>query len=244
MKRVNHILPALLVLIAIIMSCVHDAKAQQLNDKLLNRPYADMRVWHLGFSVGLHTQDLRFTHNGFITPEGESWFVEQPSFQPGFNVNGLFDLRLNDYFNVRFTPGLYFGNRDLRFREANTGEELKQSLKSAYLAFPIDLKFSALRYRNLRPYVTAGIMPAVDLTRKSGEYIKLKSSDFYLTCGFGCDLYLPYFKLIPEVKFCFGLVDVVDHKRPDLTDDPTKQKFTQSLKKAVSSMVVFSFYFE
>ncbi len=243
MKRVNHILLALAAIIAVI-SGSGEACAQHLNDKLLNRPYADMRRWHLGFSVGLHTQDLRFTHNGFITPEGESWFIEQPSFQPGFNVNGLFDLRLNDYFNVRFTPGLYFGNRDLRFREANTGEELKQSLKSAYLAFPVDLKFSALRLRNLRPYVTAGIMPAVNLTRKNGEYIKLNSSDFYLTCGFGCDLYLPYFKLIPEVKFCFGLVDVVDHKRPDLTDDPAKQKFTQSLKKATSSMVVFSFYFE
>lgn len=243
MKSVYRILLTMACVISV-MVMSHKAEAQQLNDKLQNRPYADLRRWHLGFSVGVHTQDLRFTHNGFITTEGESWFMEQPSFQPGFNVNGLFDMRLNDYFNVRFTPGLYFGNRDLKFRESNTGEELKQNLKSAYLVFPFDLKFSALRYRNLRPYVTAGIMPAVDLTRKSGEYIKLKNSDFYLTCGFGCDLYLPYFKLIPEIKFCFGLVDVVDHKRPDLTDDPVKQKFTQSLKKAVSSMVVFSFYFE
>ena len=233
----------LLSLIAII-SCSQQVNGQQLNDKLLNRPYADLRQWHLGFSVGLHTQDIRFTHNGYITPEGESWFMELPSFQPGFNVSGLFDMRLSDHFNLRFSPGLYFGNRNVVFKEANTGDEVKQNLKSTYLMFPLDIKFSALRYRNLRPYVTAGIMPALNLTRKSGEYIKLKSSDFYLTCGFGCDLYLPYFKLIPEVKFCFGLIDVVDHKRPDLTDDPAKQKFTQSLKKAVSSMVVFSFYFE
>lgn len=243
MKQVKHILSMLLSLIAII-SCSQQVNGQQLNDKLLNRPYADLRQWHLGFSVGLHTQDIRFTHNGYITPEGESWFMELPSFQPGFNVSGLFDMRLSDHFNLRFSPGLYFGNRNVVFKEANTGDEVKQNLKSTYLMFPLDIKFSALRYRNLRPYVTAGIMPALNLTRKSGEYIKLKSSDFYLTCGFGCDLYLPYFKLIPEVKFCFGLIDVVDHKRPDLTDDPAKQKFTQSLKKAVSSMVVFSFYFE
>lgn len=243
MKQVKQILSMLLSLIAII-SCSQQVNGQQLNDKLLNRPYADLRRWHFGFSVGLHTQDIRFTHNGYITPEGESWFMELPSFQPGFNVSGLFDMRLSDHFNLRFSPGLYFGNRNVVFKEANTGDEVKQNLKSTYLMFPLDIKFSALRYRNLRPYVTAGIMPALNLTRKSGEYIKLKSSDFYLTCGFGCDLYLPYFKLIPEVKFCFGLIDVVDHKRPDLTDDPAKQKFTQSLKKAVSSMVVFSFYFE
>lgn len=243
MKRVKHILSLLLCMIAI-LSCSQQVNGQQLNDKLLNRPYADLRRWHLGFSVGLHTQDIRFTNNGYITPEGESWFMELPSFQPGFNVSGLFDMRLSDHFNLRFSPGLYFGNRNIVFKEANTGDEVKQNLKSTYLMFPIDIKFSALRYRNLRPYVTAGVMPSLNLTRKSGEYIKLKSSDFYLTCGFGCDLYLPYFKLIPEVKFCFGLIDVVDHERPDLTDDPAKQKFTQSLKKAVSSMVVFSFYFE
>ncbi|MDE5807811.1 MAG: hypothetical protein K2H76_06805, partial [Muribaculaceae bacterium] len=39
-------------------------------DKILNRPYADQKMWHLGFSVGTHFQDLDFTHNGFTTPEG------------------------------------------------------------------------------------------------------------------------------------------------------------------------------
>ena len=46
----------------------------------MNRPYTDLRPWHLGFSVGLHTQDLQLTHNGYVTPDGESWFVEQPDF--------------------------------------------------------------------------------------------------------------------------------------------------------------------
>ena len=65
------------------------ADAARLNDKVLNRPYADMRKWHLGFSVGTHTQDLSFSHNGFVTENGETWFMEQPAFSPGFNVTGL-----------------------------------------------------------------------------------------------------------------------------------------------------------
>ena len=44
----------------------------------------------------------------------------------------------------------------------------------------------------------------------------MKSSDFMVSVGFGCDIYLPYFKLIPELKFCFGLTDVLKHDRPDL----------------------------
>lgn len=29
----------------------------------LNRPYSDGRAWHLGFSVGVHAQDLSLTHS-------------------------------------------------------------------------------------------------------------------------------------------------------------------------------------
>lgn len=234
----------ILLSIIAVVAAFSPAAAQTLNDKLMNRPYADLRRWHLGFSVGMHTQDLNFTHNGFTTPDGENWWVEQPSFQPGFNVSALFDLRLNDYFNVRFSPGIMFGNRDVRMREEHSGEELKQNIKSTYLMFPVDLKFSAVRYRNARPYLIGGIMPTVNVTRKADDYLQLKPADFMLTIGFGCDFYLPYFKFIPEVKFCFGLCDVINHNRHDLEDDPARLKITQSLKKATSSMVVFTFYFE
>ena len=62
----------LVILLASIAGWQTTASAQNLNDKLMNRPYADLRRWHLGFSVGLHTQDLTFTHNGFVTENGES----------------------------------------------------------------------------------------------------------------------------------------------------------------------------
>ena len=65
-----------------------------------------------------------------------------------------------------------------------------------------------------------------------------------LTIGFGCDFYLPFFKLCPEIKFCFGLRDLLDHVRDDLSDDPAMMKYTQSLDRAASRMVVVTFYFE
>lgn len=218
--------------------------ARDFNDKLMNRPYADLKRWHLGFSVGVHTQDIKFTHNGFVTEDGETWFMEQPSFQPGFCVNGLFDLRLNNYFNVRVTPGMYFGNRDIRMVDTSSGATERQNLKSAYVVLPVDLKYSSVRLRNIRPYMTTGIMPAFDVSKKRNDFLRLKGTDLYWTVGFGCDIYLPYFKLIPELKFCLGLTDVLQHDRPDLADDPSKLKFTQSLKKATSKMIVLTFYFE
>jgi len=218
--------------------------SRDFNDKLMNRPYADLRKWHLGFSIGMHAEDIRFTHNGMITEQGEEWRIEQPDYQPGFCVNGLIDLRLNEYFSLRFSPGMYFGSRDLRMVNVTDGSTERQNLKSTFVVLPVDLKFSASRYRNCRPYLSTGIMPAYDVAKKRSDFIKTKSADCYISIGMGCDFYLPYFKLIPELKFCFGLSDVLCKDRPDLEDDPMKLKYTQSVKRAVSKMIVLTFYFE
>ncbi len=234
----------IIILLVAGLAAAVPAEARRFNDKVQNRPYADMRPWHLGFSVGVYSSDLLFTHNGFITDGGEEWRIEQPGYQPGFCVNGLFDWRLNNYFSLRVSPGMYFGSRDVSMFELNSGAKERQNIKSTFVVVPVDIKFAAMRYRNARPYIVGGVMPAFDVTKKRSDIFQLKSTDVYLTVGFGCDFYLPYFKLNPEIKFCFGLSDVLVHDRPDLVDDPLKYKFTQSLAKATSKMLVLTFYFE
>lgn len=235
---------SLLIAVVVMAAVAAPASAQYRNDKLVNRPYADLRRWNLGFSIGVHTEGLQFTHNGHITDAGEQWFAEQPAYSPGFCVNGLFNLRLNTYFSLRLTPGMYFGNREIKFRESGSGRIETQNIKSTFVVVPVDIKFAAQRFRNVRPYIVGGLMPAFDVSKRRREFLKLDASDCYLSIGFGCDFYLPYFKLIPEVKFCFGLRDMIVHDRPDLADDPDMMKYTRSLSKATSRMIVFSFYFE
>lgn len=214
------------------------------NDKILNRQYADQKSVHLGFSVGTHVQDLNFTHNGFVTPEGEQWAIEVPNFSPGFNVNVMGDLRLSRYFNLRLSPGMYFGSKTAEMFDVNTGASERQVIKSAYVAVPLDLKISGDRLVNSRPYVTVGAMATFDVSKKRADFLTFNPADAYLTVGMGCDFYLPFFKLIPEIKFCFGLTDILRHNRPDLVDDPASMKFTESLTKVKSNMVVINFYFE
>lgn len=233
------------ILFIFLVTCVLSGRGEKpLNSHLQNRPMADMRPWHLGFSVGMQFQDLRFAHNGDVLYDGTRWFVDQPSASPGFCVNGLVDFRLSHFFNIRLNPGLYFGSKTIKFIEEQSQTQHTQTLKSTYLVLPFDLKFSAVRYRNSRPYVAGGLMPAFDLSAKKGDFIQLKSADLYLTVALGCDFYLPYFKLIPEIKFCFGLADVLRHDRPDLDEDPQTLRYTQAIRRATSSMVVLTFYFE
>lgn len=234
----------IIVLAAIMVCSVQCIAAGGNNQDLLNRPYADLKRLHFGFSVGFHFQDLLLKNNGFVTPEGEAWFVEVPGHSPGFCVNVLADLRLSQHFNLRLSPGMYFGNKRVTFLENNGKIEETQNIRSNYVVLPIDIKYSALRYRNLRPYIVGGVMGVFDVARKRSEQIRLTSTDLMLTIGFGCDFYLPFFKLCPEVKFCFGLRDLLDHVRDDLSDDPEMMKYTQSIDRARSRMVVVTFYFE
>ena len=228
----------LLTLLALLMPTLcgwHLAQARP-GDKLLNRQFADQKRMHLGFSVGLHFQDLNLTHNGYISPEGQQWVAEVPAFSPGFCVNVLADIRLHRYLNLRLTPGIYFGSKTIRMIDYNSPEHDKdpdtgfptaadQTVKSCYVVVPLDLKFSGERYFNSRPYVVGGVMAA-------------------FTVGPGCDFYLPFFKFIPEIKFCFGLTDILRHNRPDLDENPQMMLMTQSLSKVKSNMVVINFYFE
>lgn len=211
--------------------------------KVQNRPYIDQRKWHYGFLVGMHTQDLEIRNAGFVTEEGETWFADVPEYSPGFTVGVLGELYLNRYLSLRLIPTLHFGDKRVVFREQQQAETYVYNLKSLYLSLPIDLKFSAERFNNYRPYVMAGVGPAFDLGVKKQQAVLLKRFDCFVEVGIGCDFYLPYFKLIPELKFCFGLMDVLNKNRSDLSDK-SLHKFTQSLRSVSSRMIVLTFYFE
>lgn len=211
--------------------------------KVQNKPYIDYRRLHYGFFVGTHLQDMEFVNNGYVTPEGEAWYADIAEYNPGFSVGVLADLRLSTHFSLRALPTMHFGQNSIVFREQNSGEVSRQQVKTTYLALPLHVKYSAERFNNYRPYVTAGVNPMLNLTVKKQKQLLLKNFDFMVEVGMGCDFYLPFFKLIPEVKFAFSLLDVLEKDRKDLLD-MNYLKYTQSVDKVVSKMIIVSFYFE
>lgn len=222
-----------------------------------NRPYTDLRPLHFGVVVGTHMQDIEFMNVGPQTVTNDDGTTsealitaDQDRWDAGFNVGVLAELRLSTHFQLRVAPSMYFGTRHLTFRNLSDPDadgnprETRQELKTAYIATAMDMIFAAPRFNNHRPYLMAGLSPVINLSGKSSDIVKLKRYGAYAEVGVGCDFYLPYFKLNPEIKFCIGLTDVLQHDRPDLADDPQKLKFTNALKKATSKMIVLTFYFE
>lgn len=211
--------------------------------KVQNRPYIDQRRLHYGFTIGIHTQDYKFRNNGFITEDGQSWFADIAEYSPGFTVGVLGELYLNKYLALRLIPSLEFGDKRIVFREFESGETYKQTMKSCYIALPLNLKFSAERFNNYRPYIVAGLSPSIDLGKKKQKALLTKDFDCAIEIGVGCDFYLPFFKLIPELKFRFGLANLLEKNRNDLTD-LSLMKYTQSIDRVNSRMITLSFYFE
>lgn len=215
--------------------------------KVQNRPYIDMRRWHYGFLFGMQMQDLEFINNGYqhTTEAGtvESWYTDIAAYSPGFSVGVLGELYLTQHLSLRIIPTMHFGDKQVIFYEQNNGDTEKQTIKSTYISTPINVKYAAQRFNNYRPYIVAGVAPMVDLTVKKQKALLTRRFDTALEVGMGCDFYLPFFKLIPELKFCFGLTDLLVKDRSDLIDK-NLLKFTQSLDGASSRMMVLTFYFE
>lgn len=214
----------------------------QIKRKLQNQPYADQKIYHLGFFVGIHTQDLILKNTGFRANNGEAWFADIPSYQPGFSVGIIGDRYLNEYFNLRFVPSLHFGEKNMVFREQSSGEEYKQSLRSNYLSFPIHVKFNAGRINNFRPYLLAGGYANLDISNERDKTLRFKKMDYGIEFGIGSNFYLPLFKLCPELKFSIGLADLIDKDRSDVTDiDIFKYRDAVSSGKTRMISLIFNF---
>ena len=161
----------------------------------------------------------------------------------------LGEFRLSQNFQFRVAPALYFGNRHLTFHhqtqtDAGGNRIVRyQDLKSIYVSSALDLIFAAPRFNNHRPYIMAGINPMINLSGRDDDIVRLKRYDTFAEVGLGCDFYLPYFKLRPELKFMFSLINSLDTSHPDKLKDDAMKPFARSISETRTKMIVLTFYF-
>ena len=243
----------IIAMILLLVSAVSLAQER----KIQHKPYIDLRPMHFGILVGLNMQDIEFVNMGpqIVTQDDgtvtqQTIVMDADRWNAGFSVGVLADMRLSNHLNLRITPTMHFGAKHLTFHNLSNLDpegfphEETQDMKNTYISFPLDIKFSAERWNNYRPYVMAGVNPMVNLTSKNQEYIQLKRSDLFFEVGLGCDFYLPFFKLIPELKFCYSLRDAIDTGHADELKDANMRMYTNAVTSGHSKMIVLTFYFE
>lgn len=209
-----------------------------------NMPYIDDRLFHFGFSLGVGVFDFGVTPS-MEAVDNRVYTVRVSDMNPTFSVGIVSDLRLNRFFNLRFTPTLLFGERTLTYKPNDGGTNLITGISSIPICMPLFLKYSSERTKNYRPYLLWGGGAYLDLGRNKDNPVLLKTLDFYTEFGVGCDLYFTFFKLSPELKFALGFNNVLTPYDERNTGNSVDNKFYSiPLSKLTSRMLTLSFNFE
>jgi hypothetical protein len=219
--------------------------------KIDNLPFFDQKDYHFGFFLGLNQQlfsiktKTDFEQIIYSQEQIPEMNADQarllkigaaPTF--GFNVGIVSDARLGEYFNLRFTPDLQFGERKILYDIETTYRGVvdtvfgyEKLISSTMLNFPISIKYKGKRVHNMRPYLIAGARYTMDLGSQASKTInenenditlKLFRDDIYGEAGFGFDFYFNWFKMSTELKMSYGIRDIL-LKEDNIWTDPIEQ---------------------
>lgn len=233
-----------IIILCLGMLAAMSASAQ----RAMNRPYVDDKLFHFGFSLGVNFMDysVRTFANPLsgelVEPTGERDQVKNAVIDgrcsymiPGFSVGFIGDLRLCNYLNLRLIPQLHFAERDIWYRYEKTvnGETQEVKHKTSLLCIPIsvplELKWSAQRCGNYRPFCTVGGGVSYNCFENKEKPVVPQRLDYFMEIGAGCDFYFSWFKLCPQIKYQLGFNNLApDH----LTEDQIATGQTEPLNSA------------
>ncbi len=223
----------------------------------------DDKLIHFGFTLGLNTLDFAVENynpigeNPRFVPE--TWQLDEQQITytsnvradlvevvPGFTVAIVTNLRLGQDVDLRFLPGLSFGERRLTYNVDvwdiyNNQPTTYYSIKSTFLDFPLLIKYKARRINNDRPYVVFGSAYRQDISRTGEEdLVSLTTGGLYAELGVGWDHYFTFFRFSVEAKVSLGLNNQIG----SAPVDTQRQYYTQSIKSLRSNIFTLSFHFE
>lgn len=213
-----------------------------------NNPYVDDKIVHFGFQLGVNFMGFR-VDDSYANIDGETYHARVSSMLPGFNVGFISDLRLSNHLNLRFTPGMQFSSRTISFKTESgnpvggpTTHGNHIDILSIPINIPLYLKWSAEREMNFRPYVIGGGGVSINVYQDREMPILLNRMDYFVEVGAGCDIYLSWFKLCPELTYRIGFANQLDNGF--VGPNPLEHFYGQSLNRLLNRQLVLTFNFE
>ena len=180
----------------------------QFNEKpVLNIENKDKKFLNYGYYLGLNQYDFKFNYKN----NGRDILVDK-SF--GFTVGLIGEMRINEFLDLRFEPGLAYNLRTLGFPDFDLEQDAIREVKSTYINFPLLLKVGTRRLGNFKPFIIGGASASLNLGSNETSLDDNSSGTFRMTkwvynyeLGFGIDFYLEYFKFTPSIRGVFAITD-------------------------------------
>ena len=191
----------------------------QSNRKAPNLPNYDYKRLHFGFILGINNANFATKANTNLNPFDSIRVIETtPSL--GFDVGLVSDLRLGEYFNLRFVPEISLIDRTVNYRiQYLLSDETvtNKKLESVCVDLPLLLKLKSSRMHNCRVYVVNGGQLSIDLASQAKKqnknpemvFLKLNRMDFQVQTGVGMDFYANLFKFSIEAKMSYGIANLL-----------------------------------
>jgi hypothetical protein len=203
----------------------------------------DMERFRYGFSLGIDIVDCNLktrTNYANLISTSENELVELYSKPvPAFNVGILVNMRIGNYFDLRFVPGFSIAHDiDLYYRFTNEILDpnprkndltnlILRKIECHYVNFPLFVKFKSSRMHNVRFYVLAGGQIGINMMSAKNNKISavfsddvkaeiipiIKPYDVQVKGGFGFDFYTTYFKFTTEFKISFGVINMLESEQ-------------------------------
>jgi len=181
-------------------------------DRTINLPNYDNRWLHYGFYIGVEGFQYKLKYSDlFVMPEMDSVISINPASSVGpVNIGFVVNFKLAEFLNLRLLPKFGINERRVEYTFLNRRET--QIIETVEMEFPLLLKYKSVRRGNYRMYLVGGINPSIRVGGKKdanpeGERLTIKDSDLSIEFGFGLDVYYPFFKFSPEIRFSRGIVN-------------------------------------
>lgn len=218
--------------------------AQFKKEPVINIQNEDKAFLNWGYYLGFNQYDFQFEYeNDTSTQNSLTDILVDKTF--GFNVGLIGEMRVNDFVDIRFEPGLLYTQRVLGFPGFDNEADALREVRSTYIRFPLLVKLSAKRFGNWKPFVIGGGYTAINLGSKedsladnsSGEF-RMKKNVYGYELGFGIDLYTEYFKFTPSIRGVFALNNEL------VADDDPNSPWTGNINAMRTRGIFINFTFE
>ena len=218
----------------------HISKSQRIVNA--NLPYYDERLMHYGFFMAGNYATFNIKRSQFFVDD-TTMLAVNPRGTPGFTLGFVVNLRLEQFFDLRLLPAAGFYLREVIYKFENndpTKDSIQvESIESTYIELPLLLKYKSTRRANTRMYLVGGIKPAIEVgTRREQvgqDRLLTKNIDVAIDYGFGIDLYFPMFKFSPEIRFSYGIINLLK---------PSDNILSNSIDKLRTNTFTILFIFE
>ncbi len=242
----------LFVMLCLVFFLSLDANAQRRGRvfRFQNILEHDLRPYHFGFTLGVNRLDFAVKQAKDLRnqsfPGQDSLVYVLPQHDFGFHVGIVSNLKLSQYFDLRFIPTFAFGDRYLDYYkgEFKDGHDDRQLMDPYLLDFPLHIKYKSARMTNSRVYVIGGVKYTYDLRsfegKKPGDddlFIRTRKHDWHYELGVGFDHYFYYFKFSTEIKASFGFRNLV-------LPGEEASRYYDSIDRLNSRSIMISFLFE